>query len=370
MIQKILLLLSLLLATTQSAWAGCYIELGNSSSSSGLTTTDLNITAVAQTPLPNSTDIMKTSGNSTFTYWVDADGKGNAGDAGSLTFTPAGTTFTVDSGNKKGWLADASIPGLYFTLEAVLPKPPQGPFNSWNKTTIYLSNDANLNKATASGWGCSSTNEMKMENATVTFNLSFYTTSAFDPAKASGKKLFSSRQQVGVLQNKTDMGGEIDVYINGPLTIATIGCAAFQVDTETVNLGEINISELKRNPDPAYNNTPFNIKLENCYTTPDLVLNFSGNQTKRIDSYTTTLVNTQGTSKGVGVALQYLTSQGSTDIGFNLDVTQPSTVPATFLNYANGNGTLRMRAQLYVNDVNALAPGTLFIPAVMTITHP
>lgn len=369
MIQKKLLLLSLLLATTQSVWASCYVELGNGGSPDGLTTTDLNITAVAQTPLPNSSDIMKTSGSGAITYWVTSDSKGNAGEAGSVTFTPAGTTFTVDGGNKKGWLADASIPGLYFTLEAALPKPPQGPFTTWNKTTIYLSNDGNLNGATANGWGCSG-GSRKMENATVTFNLSFYTTSAFDPAKASGKKLFTSRQQVGVLQNKTGKGGEIDVYINGPLTIATIGCAAFVIDNQTVNLGEINLSELKRFPDPPYNNTPFNIKMENCYTTPDLVLSFPSNQTKRIDSYTTTLVNTLGTSKGVGIALQYLTSQGSTDIGFNLDVTQPSTVPAKFLNYASGNGTLRMRAQLYVNDVNALAPGTLFIPTVMTITHP
>lgn len=370
MIQQNLLLLSLLLATTQSVWAACYVELGNSSSSSGVTAADLNLTTTPQKPLPNESDLMATVRNSTITYWVDADGKGNAGDSGSLTFTPAGTTFTADSGNKKGWLADASIPGLYFTLEAALPKPPQGPFTAWNTTTIYLSNDADVNKATASGWGCSSFDEKKMENATVTFNLSFYTTSAFDPAKASGKKLFTSRQQVGVLQNKTGMGGEIDVYINGPLTIATVGCAAFVVDTQTVNLGDINYSILKRVPYPPYNDTPFNIKLENCYATSDLVLNFSNNQTKAINSYTSTLVNTQGTSRGVGVALQYLTDQGGSDVAFNIDVTQPSTVPAKYLNYYNGNGLLRLKAQLYVNDVDALAPGTLYIPTIITISLP
>lgn len=118
MIQQNLLLLSLLLATTQSVWAACYVELGNSSSSSGVTAADLNLTTTPQKPLPNESDLMATVRNSTITYWVDADGKGNAGDSGSLTFTPAGTTFTADSGNKKGWLADASIPGLYFTLNS------------------------------------------------------------------------------------------------------------------------------------------------------------------------------------------------------------------------------------------------------------
>ena len=166
------------------------------------------------------------------------------------------------------------------------------------------------------------------------------------------------------------MGGEIDVYINGPLTIATAGCAAFVVDTQTVNLGDINYSILKRVPYPPYNDTPFNIKLENCYATSDLVLNFSNNQTKAINSYTSTLVNTQGTSRGVGVALQYLTDQGGSDVAFNIDVTQPSTVPAKYLNYYNGKGLLRLKAQLYVNDVDALAPGTLYIPTIITISLP
>lgn len=368
--RELWMILLLLTTSIQSVWAaGCYIEIGTGSSSNGTTTSDLNIPTTVQAPLANTSSVVKTSANSTITYWTDSNGSVNAGEAATVRFSPAGTTFTVDSSNKKGWLVDSSIPGLYFTLEANLPKPPQGPFTAWDKTTINLSTDTNINQALASGWGCSN-GETKRESATISFTLNFYTTSAFDPAKASGKKFFTSRQQVGVLQNLTGKGGELDVYISGPLTIATVGCAAFIVDTQTVNLGEINYSLLKLAPYPPYNNTPFNIKLENCYSTPDLVLNFSNNQTKAINSYTSTLVNTQGTSRGVGVALQYLTDQGGSDVAFNIDVTKPSTVPAKYLNYYNGNGLLRLNAQLYVNDVDALAPGTLYIPAIITLTLP
>ena len=369
--RELWMILLLLTTPIQSVWAaGCYIKIGTGSSSDGITTSDLNIPATVQAPLANTSSVVQTSANSTITYWVQGNDSVNAGDAATVRFSPAGTTFTVDSSNKKGWLVDSSIPGLYFTLEANLPKPPQGPYSAWNKTTISLSTDTSINQAYASGWGCSDLSDKKMENGTVSFTLNFYTTSAFDPAKASGKKFFTSRQQVGVLQNLTGKGGELDVYISGPLTIATVGCAAFIVDTQTVNLGDINYSILKRVPYPPYNDTPFNIKLENCYATSDLVLNFSNNQTKAINSYTSTLVNTQGTSRGVGVALQYLTDQGGSDVAFNIDVTQPSTVPAKYLNYYNGNGLLRLKAQLYVNDVDALAPGTLYIPTIITISLP
>lgn len=367
--RKSLLMLLLLATPVQSVWAaGCYIQIGNDSVPNGIITTDLNITTVPQTPLPNSSDLMVTTKNSTLTYWVHQNGGVPAGDAATVRLSPTGTTFTVDSSNKKGWLVDPSIPGLYFTLAANLPKPPQGPYNAWDKTTIYLSTDTSINEATASGWGCSNSSDEKKENGTVAFTLSFYTTSAFNPANASGKKLFATRQQVGVLQNETGMGGEMDVFIYGPVTIATVGCGAFKAENETVNLGETKLEYLRNYPNNTFNETQFNIKLENCYAQPKLVINLSSNQVKN-----NMLVNTQGTAGGVGIAIKYIMSQieGQTT-NMSFDLTQPLTVESKYLNYdsGNGNGMLKLNASLGVIDKSKLSAGTVYIPAVLTLTHP
>jgi hypothetical protein len=126
--RELWMILLLLTTSIQSVWAaGCYIEIGTSSSSNGTTTSDLNIPTTVQAPLANTSSVVKTSANSAITYWDHSNGSVNAGEAATVRFSPAGTTFTVDSSNKKGWLVDSSIPGLYFTLEANLPKPPQGP---------------------------------------------------------------------------------------------------------------------------------------------------------------------------------------------------------------------------------------------------
>ncbi|HCM1914421.1 TPA: type 1 fimbrial protein [Salmonella enterica subsp. salamae serovar 28:r:e,n,z15] len=229
---------------------------------------------------------------------------------------------------------------------------------------IYMSNDSAKNQSQpASILGCASiSSPTYVQPASITFTLTFYTTSAFDPATAAGKQIFTYRQKVGVVTDKDNKGGQVDVYITGPVTVATAGCAAFNADKK-VELGEINASDLRNKPDEQFNKTPFAITLSNCYAKPSLMINLSNNQTKN-----NLLVNTNGKATGVGVGLGYSTATSSE----RLDMTKAVTIDATNLNYTgdSGNGVLNMYAFLGVTDKSAISGGTVDTSAVITLSHP
>ena len=358
-------MLLLLVAPLQSVWAaGCYLEIGSASDPEGYTEATLMLPGQSQSPLPNAASTILSSGSGPISYWSRQNGSVSAGDASTVVFTE-NYALTVDSSNSKGWLADASIPGLYFTLSAELPTPSKSIWGAWDVSPIYLSSNSSVNRAQAwGGWGCSSTKNVLQQSGTATFKLSFYTTSAFNVAQAAGKQIFTEKEKVGIIENKTYTGGGVNVFIQGPLTISTIGCAAFKAD-EVVNLGEVKLDDLYAFP--TVNQTPFTIKLQNCYGNPTLVINVSGNQIKN-----NLLVNTRGSARGVGVGLDYtLVKESGGNYTAEMDMTKPLTLDSSYLNYdSSGNGTLNMAAHLAIIDRSALTGGSVDIPTVITLTHP
>ncbi|WP_423061538.1 fimbrial protein [Citrobacter portucalensis] len=197
----------------------------------------------------------------------------------------------------------------------------------------------------------------------MTFTLSFYTTSAFDPAQAAGKQVLATSKQAGTLESTAGYGGQFNIYLQGPLTISTAGCGAFSAD-ETVSLGEIPLETLQTNPDDEHNKTPFQITLKNCYAKPTLVVNLATNQSKN-----NLLSNNRGSAKGVGVGLGYTTASNTSQ---RLNLSNPNTIDAKDLGYSSsaGNGVLNMFAILGVTDKSALSGGSVDIPAVITLTNP
>lgn len=335
--------------------------IGNTSDQNATVDADIGIAASGQSYLPSTADVLVKTDSTGISYW----GKNENKQTHKVIFTRVdNVSFTQDSNNSKGSLVDKSIPGLYFTLAANLT-PPSGYWTGWEKMPIYMSSDSSVNQTNpASVWGCANNSSAKwLMNATANFTLTFYTTAEFDPALAAGKQVFTSRQKVGELANSSGAGGQIDVYLTGPVTITTAGCGAFKAD-EVVNLGETTLDDLYAWD--TVNETRFSIKLQNCYGNPSLVINLSSNQVKD-----NKLVNTSGSAKGVGVGLGYILTSGGGDYLSGLDLTKAVTLDSQYLNYdASGNGTLNLSAHLSIIDRKALTSGTVNIPTVITLTHP
>ncbi|WP_157707203.1 fimbrial protein [Salmonella enterica] len=355
----------LLTSLCNPAWAaGCQFVISSSESNFDyLTDVTLTPSAEAQSFLPDQTNLIPKNQNQTVTYW----GKNQNNVSKTIIFKPESTAFTADASNSKGWLVDSSVPGLYFTLSVNMPAP-NGV--TWGQFTppmpIYLSNDSSINqsKPNNGSWGCASDrNETKHQDGNMTFSLSFYTTSIFDPAQAAGKQLLTTKKRAGTLENSLDNGGEFDIYLQGPLTIAAAGCGAFSAE-KTVDLGEIPLNTLKSKPNDEHNKTPFEITLKNCYAKPTLIVNLATNP-----STNNLLSNNQGSAKGVGVGLGYITSASASQ---RLDLSNPNTVAASDLEYASNSsdGILHMYAILGVTDKSALSAGSVSIPTVITLTHP
>lgn len=364
MTRNTLIMLMLLIAPLRAVWAaGCTFMIGNTSDQNATINAEINIAASGQSYSPNTADVLVKTNSTGISYW----GKNENKQSIKVIFTRVdNTTFPMDPNNNKGALVDKSIPGLYFTLAADLT-PPSGYWTGWEKMPIYMSNDSSVNQTEpARVWGCANNSSAQLlMNATATFTLTFYTTAEFDPAQAAGKQVFATRQKVGEVTNSSTAGGQIDVYLNGPVTITTAGCGAFKTD-EVVNLGEVKLDDLYASPQLIFNETRFSIKLENCYGNPNLVVNLSSNQVKN-----NMLVNTNGSAKGVGVGLSYILTTGGTDYPFDLDLTAPVTLIPRYLNYnSSGNGSLNLSAYLSVIDKSVLSGGTVNIPAVITLTHP
>ena len=334
--------------------------IGNTSDQNATVNAEINIAASGQSYLPSTTDVLVKTNSTEISYW----GKDENNQSHKVIFTRVDNiSFPMDPNNNKGSLVDKSIPGLYFTLAANLT-PPVGYWTGWEKMPIYLSNDSSVNQTNPDKlWGCNKTSAQWLMNATADFTLTFYTTAEFDPAQAAGKQVFATRQKVGEVANSTGAGGQIDVYLTGPVTITTAGCGAFKAD-EVVSLGETTVEDLYAMP--TVNQTPFSIKLQNCYGNPSLVINVSSNQIKN-----NLLVNTSGSAKGVGVGLTYYQTVSGTSYGLEMDMTNPLTLDASSLNYdSSGNGTLNMAAHLAIIERSALTGGTVNIPTVITLTHP
>ncbi|WP_410678001.1 fimbrial protein [Citrobacter europaeus] len=362
MTRNTLIMLMLLIAPLRAVWAaGCTFMIGNTSDQNATIDADINIAASGQSYLPSTTDVLVKTNSTGISYW----GKNETNQSHKVIFTRVdNVSYPMDTNNNKGSLVDKSIPGLYFTLSADLTAP-QGYWNGWEKMPIYMSSDSSINQTNpASVWGCANNRNAEfLMNATATFKLTFYTTAEFDPALAAGKQVFTSRQKVGEVANSTGAGGQIDVYLTGPVTITTAGCGAFKAD-EVVSLGETTVENLYALP--TVNQTPFSIKLQNCYGNPSLVINVSSNQVKN-----NLLVNTSGSAKGVGVGLTYFQTKSGADFAYEMDLTKAVTLDSSYLNYdSSGNGTLNMAAHLAIIERSALTGGTVNIPTVITLTHP
>ncbi|EAT2186061.1 hypothetical protein EZ281_18505 [Salmonella enterica] len=357
---------ALLLASySNPAWAaGCGFMISSRTDELNYTTDiTLTPTADAQAFLPDQTNLIPKNQSQVVTYW----GRNQNDVSKTIIFKPESSEFTVDASNPKGWLVDSSVPGLYFTLSVNMPAPNGSTWGQFSPVMpIYLSNDSSVNQSTpANGsWGCASDRkDTYHQNGNMTFSLSFYTTSAFNPAQAAGKQLMVNRKRAGTLENSRDSGGEFDIYLQGPLTIAAAGCGAFSAE-KTVDLGEIPLNTLKSKPDDEHNKTPFEITLKNCYAKPTLIVNLATNP-----STNNLLSRNQGSAKGVGVGLGYFTSTSASQ---RLDLSNPNTISSSDLEYSGNtsDGVLHMYAILGVTDKSALSAGSVSIPTVITLTHP
>ncbi|EAA7241899.1 hypothetical protein OC65_02340 [Salmonella enterica] len=375
MVNKMKPLLNMLLASStllsgtlyNTCWAnGCGLMISPQSDSLNVAGNVTIIpTADAQSFLPSQNSLIPKTQTAPVYFW----GRNQGTPSRTLILKPEKSEFTADSSNPQGWQVDSSVPGLFFTLSVNIPMPdPSG--ERWGNfdppMPIYLSNDANINQSTVGQgtWGCASANnDTYFLPGTMTFSLSFYTTSAFDPAQAAGKQVLVGSKRAGTLDNTKDSGGEFEIYLQGPLTISAAGCGAFSAD-ETVSLGEIPLNTLQSKPDDEHNKTPFQITLQNCYAKPTLVVNLATNPSKN-----NLLLNTRGSAKGVGVGLGYTTA---TDTSQRLDLSTPTTIDAKDLNYEGntGNGVLNMFAILGVTDKAALTSGSVDVPTVITLTTP
>ncbi len=355
----------LLTSLYHPVWAaGCGFMISSKSNELNYTTTvTITPTADAQSFLPDQTNLIPKNQSQVVTYW----GRNQNDVSKIIIFKPESSEFTVDASNPKGWLVDSSVPGLYFTLSVNMPATDGVRWGQFSPAMpIYLSNDSSVNqsKPNNGSWGCaSSRDDTYFQSGNMTFSLNFYTTSAFNPAQAAGKQLMVNRKRAGTLENSRDSGGEFDIYLQGPLTIATAGCGAFSAE-ETVDLGEIPLNTLKSKPADEHNKTPFEIPLKNCYAKPTLIVNLATNP-----STNNLLSHNQGSAKGVGVGLGYITS---TSANQRLDLSNPNTINPNDLEYSGNtsDGILHMYAILGVTDKSTLSPGSVFIPTVITLTHP
>lgn len=354
----------LLTSLYHPAWAGCGFMISSKTNDLNYTTdVTLTPTADAQSFLPDQTNLIPKNQSQVVTYWTRSQNDVSK----TVIFKPESSEFTVDASNPKGWLVDSTVPGLYFTLSVNMPALDGLTWAEFSPAMpIYLSNDSSVNQSTPTNgsWGCANDrNDTYRQSGNMTFSLSFYTTSAFNPAQAAGKQLLVNRKRAGTLENSRDSGGEFDIYLQGPLTIAAAGCGAFSAE-ETVDLGEIPINTLKSKPDDEHNKTPFEITLKNCYAKPTLIVNLATNP-----STNNLLSHNQGSAKGVGVGLGYITSTSASQ---RLNLSNPNTINPNDLEYSNNtsDGVLHMYAILGVTDKSALSPGSVFIPTVITLTHP
>lgn len=355
---------SLLLLVTSDAFAnGCGFMIGSSGSLN--VHPELSITPAAagtQALLPNQNNLFPSTMTYPVSYWSHDQGKVSD----IIIFKPEDSGFTADPNNPKGWLVDSTVPGLYFTLSVNLPNPTSNKWGNFSPAMpIWLSNDTTINQSSpVMGWGCASdTRDTHTEDTNMTFSLNFYTTADFDPAKAAGKQLLASRKRAGTVDNSLDSGGEFQIFLQGPITIASASCAAFNAD-DNIDLGELYASDIRANPSGEFNKTPFQITLSNCYAQPDLIVNLSTNQVKN-----NLLVNTNGKAAGIGVGLGY--TAGTTNE--RLDMTKAVTIDSNNLHYTgdNGNGTLDMYAFLSATDgKSAITAGSVDISAVITLSHP
>ncbi|EAA7839755.1 TPA: fimbrial protein [Salmonella enterica subsp. salamae serovar 42:z29:-] len=354
----------LLTSLYHPAWAGCGFMISSKTNDLNYTTdVTLTPTADAQSFLPDQTNLIPKNQSQVVTYWTRSQNDVSK----TVIFKPESSEFTVDASNPKGWLVDSTVPGLYFTLSVNMPALDGLTWAEFSPAMpIYLSNDSSVNQSTPTNgsWGCANDrNDTYRQSGNMTFSLSFYTTSAFNPAQAAGKQLLVNRKRAGTLENSRDSGGEFDIYLQGPLTIAAAGCGAFSAE-ETVDLGEIPINTLKSKPDDEHNKTPFEITLKNCYAKPTLIVNLATNP-----STNNLLSHNQGSAKGVGVGLGYITSTSASQ---RLNLSNPNTINPNDLEYSSNtsDGILHMYAILGVTDKSALSPGSVFIPTVITLTHP
>lgn len=354
----------LLTSLYHPAWAGCGFMISSKTDDLNYTTdVTLTPTADAQSFLPDQTNLIPKNQSQVVTYWTRSQNDVSK----TVIFKPESSEFTVDASNPKGWLVDSTVPGLYFTLSVNMPALDGLTWAEFSPAMpIYLSNDSSVNQSTPTNgsWGCANDrNDTYRQSGNMTFSLSFYTTSAFNPAQAAGKQLLVNRKRAGTLENSRDSGGEFDIYLQGPLTIAAAGCGAFSAE-ETVDLGEIPINTLKSKPDDEHNKTPFEITLKNCYAKPTLIVNLATNP-----STNNLLSHNQGSAKGVGVGLGYITSTSASQ---RLNLSNPNTINPNDLEYSSNtsDGILHMYAILGVTDKSALSPGSVFIPTVITLTHP
>ncbi|HCM1916889.1 TPA: hypothetical protein N3A33_002840 [Salmonella enterica subsp. salamae serovar 28:r:e,n,z15] len=360
------LTLSALLLTglANKASAGCGFMISPSQSSLNETgNVTLTPAADPQALMPSQTDLLTQKQTTSVAYW----GRNQNTVSKTIFFSTKGTAFTADPNNAKGWLVDSAVPGLYFILSVDMVNPDGTVWGNFSPAMpIYLSNDKSINQSAPvnGAWGCAGAkNDTFFDSASMTFNLSFYTTGAFNPAQAAGKQILVGSKLAGVVDNTQNSGGQFNVYLAGPLTIATASCGAFSA-AEKVELGSIPMTSLTANPDDVYNKTPFQITLQNCYAKPTLVVNLSANPVKN-----NLLTNTKGTAGGVGVGLEYTTESNTSQ---RLDLTQAVTIGANNLHYTSdsGNGILNMSAFLGVTDKSTLSAGSVDIPAVITLTNP
>ncbi|EAO2686436.1 hypothetical protein E2X65_15055 [Salmonella enterica] len=353
---------SLFFSTDIFAAHGCGFMIGSASSLNVTPNVIITpATAGTQALLPNQSDLFPTTMSYPVSYWSHDQNPVSK----TIIFKPENTEFTPDPNNSKGWLVDSTIPGLYFTLSVNLPNPTSTKWGSFSPAMpIWLSNDASINQSSPQdGWGCANDNrDTHVEDRDMTFSLTFYTTSDFDPANAAGKQLLTTKKRAGTIDNTKDSGGEFPVFLQGPITIASASCAAFEADKK-VDLGDLYASDIRANPDGEFNKTPFQITLSNCYAKPDLVMNLSTNQIKN-----NLLVNTNGKAGGIGVGLGYNTATTSE----RLDLTKAVTIDSANMNYAssNGNGVLNMYAFLSATDKATISAGSVDISAVIILSHP
>lgn len=351
-----------LFVTANAAANNCGFMIGSSNSLNVSPAVTISTNTTSQSFLPNQTGLIPGSLSYPVSYW----GRDQSNVSKTIIFKPENSAFTADPNNTKGWLVDSTVPGLYFTLSVNLPNPDGTRWGNFSPAMpIWLSNDTSINQSSPGqgSWGCANArNDTHYEDKTMTFSLQFYTTADFDPAKAAGKQLITTSKRAGTVENTRDSGGEFQIFLMGPITIASASCTTFNTD-KNVDLGELYASDIRANPDNVFNKTPFQITLGNCYAKPDLVMNLSTNQIKN-----NLLVNTNGNAGGIGVGLGYNT--GTTDE--RLDMTKAVTINSTNMNYTgdNGNGVLNMYAFLSATDKTAISAGNVNISAIITVSQP
>lgn len=109
--------------------AGCTMMLGSTSSYNADSEVNITATASGLALLPSTDDALQKSSSAPVSYWVKNENKQTR----TVIFLPEGSTFQPDSSNSKGWQADSTIPGLFFTLSANLTPPSFGYITGWKQ---------------------------------------------------------------------------------------------------------------------------------------------------------------------------------------------------------------------------------------------